>query len=72
MQTVRAQLRQPVRFSVVLMMMVGYLFLALLVVEQNHVIQSQRTLIRALFGDSTLLAHLQVKEARDRAAAAKK
>jgi hypothetical protein len=56
---------RPVRTSVVLIMFAGYLAMGLLVLEQNRVIESQRTLIRALFGDSTLLAGLRVKEVRE-------
>ena len=40
-------------------MLFGYLFLSLLVIEQGRTIQAQRDLIRLLFSDSTQLSALR-------------
>lgn len=43
-------------------MLAAYLMLSLLVIEQARVIDSQRTLIHALFSDSLQLNRMQVRE----------
>lgn len=43
-------------------MLSAYLMLSLLVIEQSRVIDSQRTLIRALFSDSLQLNAMRVQE----------
>lgn len=43
-------------------MLAAYLMLSLLVIEQARVIDSQRTLIRALFSDSLQLNDMRVRE----------
>lgn len=64
MESLRKQLGRPIRLGVVLMLMFGYVCMALLVQEQSNVIESQRSLIRALFSDSTMLSALRIKELR--------
>ena len=43
-------------------MLAAYLMLSLLVIEQARVIDSQRTLIRALFSDSLQLNTMRLQE----------
>lgn len=65
MTSLRAQLGKPIRLGVVVMLLFGYVCMAALIEEQSNVIESQRTLIRSLFGDSVKLTSLKVKEARE-------
>lgn len=47
-------------------MLVAYLLLTLLVIEQGRTIQAQRSLIRLLFADSQQLNTLRVERLRER------
>ncbi len=53
----------------IVLFLISYGLMATLVVEQNRTIQSQRTLIRQLFTDSTQLSALKGKAAQDQAKA---
>ncbi len=59
------ELRKPVRLGLVLIMFVGYVFMAFMVTEQERIIDNQRTLIRSLSQDSAAFllekAHLSKK-----------
>lgn len=52
----------------VVLFLVSYGLMALLVVEQGRTIDSQRTLIRQLFSDSTQLSHMRSQAVQDRRA----
>ncbi len=49
------------RYGLTLALVVAYLAMTLLVVEQNRVIESQQKLIRLLFTDSNELSALKIK-----------
>jgi predicted lipid-binding transport protein (Tim44 family) len=49
--------------------LISYGLMTLLIVEQGSTIQSQRTMIQQLLGDSTELAHLKGKIVREQEAA---
>lgn len=55
----------PVLPVLVILFIVSYVILAMLVFEQGQTIESQRTLIREMLKDSTQLASLKGKLARD-------
>ena len=46
--------------GVTILLLVGYLLMGLLVVEQGRVIENQQVLIRSLFYDSSRLADLRM------------
>jgi hypothetical protein len=48
-------------------LLVAYLFLTAIVFEQSRVIDTQRTLIQQLFGDSVALNHIRWQRATERA-----
>jgi hypothetical protein len=52
-----------------ILFLVSYSLMTLLIVEQGSTIQSQRTMIRQLMGDSTELSALKGKMVRDQATA---
>ena len=52
-----------------ILFLVSYCLMTLLIVEQGSTIQSQRTMIHQLLGDSTELSALKGKIVRDQAAA---
>jgi len=54
------------RYGVILALVVGYLAMTLLVIEQGRVIQSQQKLIRLLFSDSTELSALKIKNSQEK------
>jgi hypothetical protein len=49
------------RYALTVALLVGYLAMSLLVMEQGRVIDSQQNLIRLLFSDSTELTALKFK-----------
>lgn len=59
------------RYGVTVIFVVLYAFMSLLVIEQDHTINSQRMLIRQLFSDSVQLSVMkaeQVQKAQQRQA----
>lgn len=46
--------------------LLAFLFMAMIVVQQGHVIDTQRTLIQTIFGDSLALNRLRASVTRDR------
>ena len=53
---------KPIRFGLVLIMLIGYVFMALTINEQNRIIDNQRSLIRALYSDTVKLTIAQVQK----------
>lgn len=64
MLTICHKLTRPVHFSIVMLLMVGYLLMGWMMVEQNRTITAQRTLIAKLFQDTVRLSVAQVKQAQ--------
>ncbi len=54
------------RYGLTLALLVAYLAMTLLVIEQNRVIESQQKLIRLLFSDSEELSALKIKNNQER------
>ena len=54
------------RYGITLALVVGYLAMTLLVIEQGRVIDSQQKLIRLLFSDSTELTALKVRQYQEK------
>jgi hypothetical protein len=66
MLTLCRKLTRPVHFSIVMLLMVGYLMMGWMMVEQNRTITVQRTLIAKLFQDTVRLATTQLQQAQRR------
>ncbi len=64
MLTICRKLTRPVHFSIVMLLMVGYLLMGWMMVEQNRTITAQRTLIAKLFQDTVRLSVAQVQQSR--------
>ncbi len=54
------------RYTVTIVLMVAYIAMTVLVIEQGRTIESQKTLIRLLFSDSAELSAMKIKQARER------
>ena len=54
------------RYALTVALVVAYLAMTLLVIEQGRVIDSQQKLIRLLFSDSTELSALKVKNNQEK------
>lgn len=54
------------RYGIILALVVAYLAMTMLVIEQGRVIESQRKLIRLLFSDSTELSALKIKNNQEK------
>lgn len=52
--------------GVLLLLLVAYALTSSIVVEQQHTIESQRVLIRALFRDSMELSQMKMKQAAEK------
>ncbi len=50
------------RHSLSIVLLVGYMFMALLVLEQSRIIENQKSLIRTLFFDSTQLNAMKMQK----------
>lgn len=66
MLTMFHKLTRPVHFSIVMLLMVGYLMMGWMMTEQNRTITAQRTLIAKLFQDTVRLSVAQVQQAQRR------
>jgi hypothetical protein len=64
MLTMFHKLTRPVHFSIVMLLMVGYLMMGWMMTEQNRTITAQRTLIAKLFQDTVRLSVAQVQQAQ--------
>lgn len=64
MLTLSRKLTQPVHFSIVMLLLVGYLMMGWMMVEQNRTILTQRALIAKLFQDTVRLAVTQAHQAQ--------
>ena len=64
MQTTYRKLVQPVNFSIVLLMLVGYVLMGCMMAEQNRTIAAQRELIHKLFQDTVRLSVAQMNETK--------
>lgn len=54
------------RYALTIALVVAYLAMTLLVIEQGRVIDSQQKLIRLLFSDSTELTALKIKNYQEK------
>ncbi len=54
------------RYAITVALVLAYLAMTLLVIEQGRVIDSQQKLIRMLFSDSTELSALKIKNAQEK------
>ena len=59
MESYRSRLTRPVSFSIVLLLLFGYVLMGCMMAEQNRTISAQRDLIHKLFQDSVRLAVVQ-------------
>lgn len=50
------------RHAVIFVLVFGYLLMSLLVIQQSHTIDSQRTLIKQLFRDSLELNAMKIQQ----------
>ena len=66
MLTLSRKLTRPVHFSIVLLLLVGYLIMGWMMVEQNRTILAQRSLIAKLFQDTVRLGVAQMHQAQQR------
>jgi hypothetical protein len=64
MLTLSRKLTRPVHFSIVMLLMVGYLMMGWMMIEQNRTILAQRTLIARLFQDTIRLSVAQIHQAQ--------
>lgn len=62
MQTIYHKLTRPVHFSIVMLLLVGYLMMGWMMDEQNRTIVAQRTLIAKLFQDTVRLSTAQLRQ----------
>lgn len=54
------------RYGIIFALVVAYLAMTMLVIEQGRVIESQRKLIRLLFSDSTELSAMKIKNNQEK------
>lgn len=55
------------RHAVILVLVFGYVLMSLLIVQQGHTIDSQRSLIKQLFQDSLELNSMKVQQVQSAA-----
>ncbi|HJX00117.1 MAG TPA: hypothetical protein VJ453_08145 [Terriglobales bacterium] len=64
METKYSKVIQPVNFSIVLLMLVGYVLMGCMMAEQNRTIAAQGELIHKLFQDTVRLSVAQMNESK--------
>jgi hypothetical protein len=62
MQSAGSKLTRPVSFSIVMLLLVGYILMGCMMAEQDRTISAQRDLIHKLFQDTVRLSAARLTE----------
>jgi len=62
MLSICSKLTRPVNFSIMLLLLIGYVLMGWMMAEQNRAISAQRELIHKLFQDSVQLSITQLRQ----------
>jgi Tfp pilus assembly protein PilN len=62
MLSICSKLTRPVNFSIMLLLLIGYVLMGWMMAEQNRAISAQRELIQKLFQDSVQLSITQLRQ----------